>query len=192
MSFDPALHHRHSIRLKDYDYAQAGAYFVTLCAQGRECVFGQISNSLLSPSPIGLIAQSQWDAIPDRYTNISLDAFVVMPNHIHGILHITDTGTHHHPLGAPLADAHHHTAHPQGGQPQGSPLHVVIGAYKSLVFKHALAEAKQAGRVLGKLWQRNYWEHVVRNETELHNIREYIQNNPKQWELDSLYVGGGA
>ena len=81
---------------------------------------------------------------------------------------------------------------PIQGRPQGSPLHVVIGAYKSLVFKQALTEAKQAGRLLGKLWQRNYWEHVVRNETELHAIREYIQNNPTQWDLDSLFVETGA
>ena len=180
MNFDPALHHRRSVRLKGYDYARAGAYFITLCAQDRACVFGQIRNGVLHPSAIGLIARAQWDAIPDRHPAASLDAFVVMPNHIHGIMYITD-------VGAPLAGAQSDT-----GRPQGSPLHVVVGAYKSLVFKQALPEAKQAGRLLGKLWQRNYWEHVVRNETELHAIREYIQNNPTQWDLDSLFVETGA
>ena len=183
MSFDPAQHHRRSIRLNTYDYTQPGAYFITLCAQNRACVFGQITEGAIHTSSIGQSAQTQWQALPDRFPNIQLDTFVIMPNHIHGILHITD-------VGAPLAGAQ--PPRPNTGRPQGSPLHAVVGAYKSLVFKHALAAAKQNQQTLGPLWQRNYWEHVVRNEAELHAIREYIQNNPKQWELDSLYVGAGV
>ena len=119
-------------------------------------------------SDIGRIAQEQWFNLPHRFTNVRLDAFVVMPNHIHGILFID-------PVGAPY------------GRPQGSPLQAVVGAYKSLVHRNALLMAKRNGLFLGHLWQRNYWEHVVRNDEELNRIREYIRNNPHTWEEDRLY-----
>lgn len=104
MSFDPAQHHRRSIRLNTYDYAQPGAYFITLCAQNRACVFGQITEGAIHTSSIGQSAQTQWQALPDRFPNIQLDTFVIMPNHIHGILHITD-------VEAPLAGAQPPTQH---------------------------------------------------------------------------------
>ena len=96
MKYDPAVHHRRSIRLRDYDYAQAGAYFVTICAQDRRCLFGEIVDGEMRLNAMGRIVAEQWDAIPRRFTNVALDAFVVMPNHIHGIFLI---------VGAPLAGA---------------------------------------------------------------------------------------
>lgn len=96
MKYDPAVHHRRSIRLRDYDYAQAGAYFVTICAQDRRCLFGEIVDGEMRLNAMGRIVAEQWDAIPRRFINVELDEFVVMPNHIHGIFLI---------VGAPLAGA---------------------------------------------------------------------------------------
>ena len=193
MSFNPDIHHRRSIRLKHYDYSKAGAYFITLCIQDRQHLLGHIQEGVAVLSDIGRIAQEQWFNLPQRFTNVRLDAFVVMPNHIHGILYID-------PVGAPLAGAHNETmgkCQPTGapddahgrsqGRPRGSPLHAVVGAYKSLVHRDALLMAKRNGLFLGRLWQRNYWEHVVRNDEELNKIREYIRNNPYTWEEDRLY-----
>jgi REP element-mobilizing transposase RayT len=154
--------------LKHYDYSNAGAYFITLCIQDRQYLLGHIQEGVAVLSDIGRIAQEQWFNLPHRFTNVRLDAFVVMPNHIHGILFID-------PVGAPY------------GRPQGSPLQAVVGAYKSLVHLNALLMAKRNGLFLGHLWQRNYWEHVVRNDEELNRIREYIRNNPHTWEEDRLY-----
>lgn len=170
---------RRSLRLKNYNYAQAGAYFVTLCTQNRESLFGEIINGVMRLNTIGRIVVDQWHAIPHRFADVELDEFVVMPNHIHGIFVI---------VGAPLAGAlDRATARvaPTVGD--------IVGAYKSLCVHHGLEWIKQnePNRILGQLWQRNYWEHIVRNEPELHRIREYTRNNPAQWELDQLHPGRG-
>jgi REP element-mobilizing transposase RayT len=224
--------------LKHYDYSNAGAYFITLCIQDRQYLLGHIQEGVAVLSDIGRIAQEQWFNLPHRFTNVRLDAFVVMPNHIHGILFIDPVGAPYgRPQGSPLQagapdDAHdrpygrpqgsplqagapddiagnqqpHDRPQPTGdrvgaplagapddthdrpyGRPQGSPLQAVVGAYKSLVHRNALLMAKRNGLFLGHLWQRNYWEHVVRNDEELNRIREYIRNNPHTWEEDRLY-----
>jgi len=241
MTFNCDIHHRRSIRLKSYDYAQPGLYFVTLCAQHRKCIFGKIVAGEMHLSPIGHCALVEWQKLPDRFANIQLDAFVVMPNHIHLIIQFN-------PVGAPLAGAKNadapntgtindrptamdgratarvaptdalHMSNANNRSPVGAPLAGaqtvdalnttdtnnratarvaptlgnVIGAYKSLVVHQALVIAKQNGEHLGELWQRNYWEHVVRNEEGLKKIRDYILNNPLQWEQDQLYVVPGA
>jgi len=226
MSFNPDIHHRQSIRLKDYDYSAAGAYFITICTQHRECLLGDIADGEMRLSPMGDCALSQWHELPNRFSGIQLDAFVVMPNHIHGILCINPVPTSTNPVGAPLAGAQippgaqmppdtPRTNHPVGAPLAGAQISPdaqfppgasetratarvaptvggVIGAYKSLVFNRCLLVAKQNGKYLGNLWQRNYWERVIRDETELHIIREYIHNNPGRWELDKLYVGAGV
>ena len=96
MKYDPAVHHRRSIRLRGYNYAQAGAYFITICTQDRQCLFGEIVDGGKQLNAMDRIVAEQWDAIPRRFANVALDAFVVMPNHIHGIFLI---------VGAPLAGA---------------------------------------------------------------------------------------
>ena len=139
-------------------------------------------------NPIGRIIHDQWNGIPHRFPDVNLDEFVVMPNHIHGIFAIT--------VGAPLAGALNNAPTPNnaGGDIRATArvaptVGDIVGAYKSLSVHHCLKwiKHKSPNRVLGKLWQRNYWEHVVRNENELSRIREYIVNNPAQWELDRLY-----
>lgn len=156
MKHDPERPRRRSIRLKGYDYTQAGAYFVTICARNRECLFGNIANGEVSLNVAGRMTRSVWDELPNRFSGLELDAFVVMPNHVHGIFVLVGAG-----LALPgLGD--------------------IVRAFKSLT-------AVRVNRLLmrtGPLWQRNYYEHIIRNEKELNLVREYIANNPLQWELD--------
>jgi len=208
MTYDPAVHHRRSIRLKGYDYTQAGAYFITICTHDRESLFGEIvgagftpdQNAQMNLNEIGRIAHAQWQKIPARFENVELNEFVIMPNHIHGIIVIHD------PVGAgftPALDdettnigvglAPTPTNNGQIGQPQGLPLRVtvgnIVGAYKSLVANECLIIYKTKNETMGKLWQRNYYEHILRDEKSYLEIAQYIFDNPAKWELDSLYPG---
>ena len=189
--YSPETHHRRSIRLRGYDYSQAGAYFITICTQNRECFFGEIIDNEMRFNEYGNIVLKQWDAIPERFPSIELDAFVVMPNHIHGIIFV----------GAPLAGAlvcagacenMRATARVAPTKDMRATARVaptvgeIIGAYKSLSMHHCLQWVKQnePQRYLGKLWQRNYYEHIIRDDDDLNRIREYILNNPANWEDD--------
>ena len=206
--FDPDHHHRRSIRLPEYDYSQAGAYFVTLCTKGRECV--------LADRVAGGIVLDVWRALPGWFPTIELDEFVVMPNHIHFIVWLFPpdnpaeaTPNTNDDVGATLAVAHDTgDAHGAGAgairagaspAPTDTPwvipspdavnlrpaLGDVVGAFKSLVFTVYLnwIEAHDAGR-RAKFWQRNYYEHIIRDERELGIIRRYIRDNPLKWVMD--------
>ncbi|GHT91575.1 hypothetical protein FACS1894116_00350 [Betaproteobacteria bacterium] len=158
-------HRRRSIRLQNYDYAQAGAYFVTLCVHDRACRFGNLVNGEMQRSEAGQIVAATWDWLALQYSPVELDAWVMMPNHVHGIIVIGD-----HLKSECIA--------------KRKPLSGLVGAFKTVSTKRINELRQTPGE---KLWQRNYWEHVIRNEAELTHIREYIQNNPIQWELDSLH-----
>jgi REP element-mobilizing transposase RayT len=188
MKYNPDIHHRRSIRLKGYDYSRAGMYFVTICAQDRKCFFGSISGEKMSLNKAGRLIQEIWDAIPEHYSGVTVDEFVVMPNHVHGIIVIS-------PMDIKQSLE---IREPQGngiGQPQGvAPtiylsLPDVVHRFKTLTTKQYADGVRQHEwpQVPGKLRQRNYWEHIVRNESELTSIREYIQHNPAQWKSDTLY-----
>lgn len=129
----------------------------------------------------GRIAHAQWLQIPTRFANIELDAFVVMPNHIHGIIVI------HTPA------SHVHSGQPDLGQPQGLPLRKtigdIVGAYKSIVANECLKIFKSNNETMGKIWQRNYWEHIIRDEKSFQEIAIYIENNPEKWQEDKFFVG---
>lgn len=185
MKYNPLVHHRRSIRLAGYDYAQAGAYFITLCCQDRVCRFGNIVGAGLAPAQMilneyGRIAHDEWVKLSERFENIELDVFQIMPNHMHGIVVLRgDVGAGLDPaLGQPQRL-------PQ--QPQGLPLQTpptigsIIGAYKSLVANKCRAGA------MGKIWQRNYYEHIIRDESSYQNISKYIVNNPSKWLEDRFY-----
>ena len=203
MPFDPQRHHRRSIRLKGYDYAQAGAYFVTICAQGRECFFGEVVNDQVQLNDAGQMMESAWLDLPNRFPHVELDEFVVMPNHMHGIIVIVDRATDDVGAGlvpAPKAITNGATpdrATPDGATPDGATTRVaptaigptlgdIVGAYKSITTDEYIVGVKQRGwpRFDRKLLQRNYYEHIIRNERELNAIRQYIQNNPLKWALD--------
>jgi REP element-mobilizing transposase RayT len=170
MQYDPAIHHRRSIRLKGYDYSQAGAYFVTICAQNRECLFGEIVDGKMQWNEAGYIAAQSWQWLAEQYRQVTLDEWVVMPNHLHGILIIADDSRG----GSRTAPTEHRKS-----------LGRLIGAFKTVSTKRINGLHNTTGSTI---WQRNYWEHVIRDEAELNSIREYIQNNPAQWQFDQLHV----
>jgi len=182
MAYDPEKHHRRSIRLKDHDYSQNGAYFVTLCSFGRECCFTQFPE-------LAAIVDEEWRRIPERFPNAFIDDYVVMPNHFHGII-VIENGIGNQPDGGPKS------GYPKSGYPQGVSLRRrvitdrvnlgnIIGAFKSLSVNAWLKVIKSRNiNARGKFWQDNYYEHVIRNEKELNLIRTYISDNPMQWESD--------
>ena len=162
--FDPNVHHRRSIRMKHYDYRQAGAYFVTVCTRGRECLFGEVITedglNRVELNEIGRGFSNAWLKTPRRHCGLELDEWIIMPNHLHAIVSW--------PLDSDwrLGD--------------------VIGGYKSLTTT-AYCKRVHIGEwppFEKKFWQRNFWEHVIRNERELENIRAYIVNNPANWTRD--------
>ncbi len=179
MTYDPDRHHRHSIRLRGYDYTQAGAYFVTLCAQRRECLFGTITAGEMVLNELGQIVHEEWKRSSEIRREIELDEFVVMPNHMHGIVWIVE-----------MNDVRADGRPPQPGrapQPtQRAPksLGSFVAGFKSAVTKRI---NEQRGMPRVPVWQRNYYEHIIRNDADLQRIRQYIVNNPLKWELDQLH-----
>ncbi len=186
MPTDPAARRRRSIRLPGFDYAGPGAYFITLCTHHREHLFGEIVNREMVLNDLGQIAHQQWLHLPGRFNHVELDAFVVMPNHFHGIV-IIDPPVH---VGAGLAPARDIQPHqPHTGQPRGLPLQKtlgdIVGAYKSLVSMGCLKIYQSRNETMGKIWQRNYYEHIIRDEKSYLEIAQYIFDNPAHWETDS-------
>ena len=191
MTFNPDIHRRRSIRLQGYDYSQAGAYFITICTQNRECMFGEIVDGKMALNHAGNMIQTVWDEIPFHYAGIEIDEFIVMPNHIHGIITIVVVGAT--PRGCPGVGQENGQAQgpaPTGGTGNTGTLSLgdMVHRFKTMTTKRYADGVKQSGwqSFPGKLWQRNYWEHIVRNEMELNRIREYIHTNPTQWESDQL------
>jgi putative transposase len=195
MKFDPQKHHRRSIRLKGYDYSLAGAYFVTACSWQREPLFGSIENGMVRLSPIGKILQEEWFKSGEIRQEICLfdDQFVIMPNHIHGIVWIVEI------LGAdgvcPEDDGVRQKNDPVGTGgacpelgDRRSPRHLTLpkkslgsfmAGFKSAATRRAREECNQTG-----IWQRNHYEHIIRNEAELDRIQHYILANPANWSDD--------
>jgi REP element-mobilizing transposase RayT len=188
---DPGLHQRRSIRLPGHDYASAGAYFVTICTHQRELLFED-------PVLRG-VAEALWQRIPRHFPHVQLDAWVVMPNHVHGILVITgdacrgeaspETVSSTHPLApagtgsagqAPTGDASPLPHRPAGPSP-GS-LGAIVGNFKSVTARRINRLRRTPG---APVWQRNYYEHVVRDERALNAIRQYIADNPARWAWDT-------
>lgn len=205
MTFNPEIHHRRSIRLQGYDYAQAGAYFVTICVQNRQCLFGEIVEGKMRLGAAGAMMQTVWDEIPVHYPGVDIAEFVVMPNHVHGIILVGSTHRGYSPPNDPVGAAPRgrpQSGAPQAGQPQGvAPTGVrrlslsdVVHRYKTMTTKRYADGVKQWGwpAFSGRLWQRNYWEHVIRNDADFLRISEYIQNNPLQWEQDELNPSSGT
>jgi putative transposase len=181
-------HHRRSIRLPGYDYSQSGAYFVTICTQDRACVFGRIDNGELRPNDAGNSVHGWWMELSNKFPSVETDAFVVMPNHVHGIIAILDS-----PVGADLCVRPEQSRPDQEGAHAGAPLQTnrpaigdIVRWFKTMVTNEYIRGVKTQGwpAFRGRLWQRNYYEHVIRNEDELDRIRQYIENNPINWAFD--------
>ena len=190
-AYDPEKHHRRSIRLEGYDYSQAGAYFVTICIKNKENSLGKIIDGEMFVSEIGKIAEKCWNEISTHYPHVQLDKHRIMPNHIHGIIIIIDD------VGAedfqPLRP--HTQNNSNAGVEDFQPLHQPkINQYQKIIPK-SLGSIMRGFKIGVTKWcnhqkykhfafQRNYHEHIVRNENELNRIREYIMNNPLQWQFD--------
>ena len=174
MVFNPDIHQRQSIRLKSYDYSKAGAYFVTICVREKECLLGDVVGGVMRLSEMGEIVREEWLKSSIIRGEIKLDEFVIMPNHMHGIIWICNNGRGDRPV-APTEDDFI-----QSG-PSSKSLGSLMAGFKSAVTKRINIYRNTPGL---PFWQRNYYEHVIRNENDLHAIREYIQNNPLKWELD--------
>ncbi len=161
--FNPAIHHRHSIRLKNYDYSLPGAYFVTISAYQKIDLFGEIYGQRMSLNQYGNILYSVWTNITFHYPNVHLDSFVIMPNHIHGLIWITDRAGY------------------EPAPTKRYPLSEIVKQFKGLCARQINILRDTPG---SPVWQRNYYEHIVRNENELNAIRKYIEANVLNWPLD--------
>jgi len=169
---DNNMPHRRSVRLKSYDYTEAAAYFITICTHAKGAVFGRIDEGRMQMNECGRIADQRWRTLPDHHLNCELDYYVVMPNHVHGILvlHKDWTGTAGR---APTPEAF--------GRPVSRSIPTIVRSYKSSVSRHIGRCRQQKTR---PLWQRGYYEHVIRHERELAAIRRYVHENPLQWHID--------
>ena len=182
VKFDPQKHHRRSIRLKGYDYASAGAYYVTIVAWQRECLFGEVVNKEMVLSKFGLVAKQQWEKLPKRFPNIELGAYMIMPNHMHGIIEIiNDRGTAESLTNLDGESSRRAPTKEQYQKPVKGSIPTIIRSYKSAVsYRINLMRGTDGVPV----WQRNYYEHVIRNETDLQNKTDYIESNPLLWDED--------
>ena len=169
--------HRRSIRLKGYDYTQAGAYFVTICTKDRACLFGDVADSVMRLNQMGHIVRQCWLAIPEHFPHVLLDEFVVMPNHVHGIIVIMAT----HDVGATRASPLQDDTPTRPRGPQRQSVASIVGSFKSAATKRINEHRGTPG---APVWQRDYFEHIIRNDESLNRTREYILNNPLQWALD--------
>lgn len=171
------MHHRRSIRLKDYDYTQNGAYFVTICTHERLYLFGDVVDGAMVANAWGEIVTEEWEQTAITRPNVESDAFVVMPNHVHGVIVITES------VGAqciaPLPPK-------RGATPNNVPansLGAIVRAFKSAVTRRINRLPDAPGH---PIWQRNYYEHILRSEESLNQIRAYVASNPVKWAEDSM------
>jgi putative transposase len=180
----PPANRRRTIRVQGYNYSQAGAYFITICTRDRECLLGKVVNETVQLNETGRLVESVWLQTATVRPDIELDAYVVMPNHFHAIFFI------HESPGAPgttrrVAPTKNHSAGagkpcpPAGPKPRS--VGAIIGQFKSLVTKR-INDTPQY--LVGSIWQRNYYEHVIRDEESLNRIREYITTNAPRWDFD--------
>jgi len=181
------FHNRRSIRLKGYDYSQAGLYFITICCENKVHRFGKIEKDEMVLNENGTIANNEWNKLLIRYPNFELDAFQIMPNHMHGIISLKNA------IGATMTVAQNtenrmkniHSQNRAGASPAPM-VSDIVGAYKSLVANGCLKLYKSENKIMGKFWQRNYYEHIIRNENSYHTISNYIINNPAKWNGDKF------
>ena len=170
MTYDPRKHHRRSVRMRGYDYSRPGAYFITVCTHERESLFGEITNGVMHLNRMGLIVQRSWSDLPRHYPYVVLDAMVIMPNHLHGVMVLTEDGK---------------STKPRHGLPE------IVRAFKSYSARRVNALRRTPGLAV---WQRSYYEHIVRDQEDWERIRGYIHINPQEWDrdLENPLVGRGG
>lgn len=171
--FDPKIYHRKSIRLPGHDYAQAGAYFVTLVTWGRDCLFGQVVDGGMVLNDFGKIVQEEWERTAIVRQNVELGAYIVMPNHLHGILVINDGVGASRRL-APTTEAI---------SPKPGSLGAIMAQFKSMVTKRIWKSDESMNGT--PIWQRNFHDRIIRNDHEMGKIWQYIESNPLNWADDT-------
>lgn len=200
MTFNPDIFHRCSIRLRGHDYRNAGAYFVTVCAFQRECLFGEVVDGVVRLTPFGEIVREEWLNTLALRPDVDLDAFVIMPNHFHAVIFIADdvdagvirpatvpgspVGAHRCAPGSTGGDGGADTGRAHVGAPlrrQSGSLGSIVAGFKSAATKRINTLRDNPGC---PVWQRNYYDRVIRSEKDLANIRQYIVDNPAKWDLD--------
>jgi REP element-mobilizing transposase RayT len=208
MVYDPRIHHRRSIRLRGYDYAGGGVYFITICTQGWASIFGVISEDEMILNEAGRLVQETWEGLPRRFESLILDAFQIMPNHLHGVFVLPGPGLHPalaKATGAPVIQPYENrrgracptlvegphgqkgtASHPPTNgsvtaRPRRTSMGDVLGAFKSL---STIAVNKLLSRTGTRLLHENFYEHIVRDVVELEMIRDYIIHNPQRWLED--------
>jgi len=177
MAPDSQRGQRRSIRLRGFDYREAGAYFITVCTANRQCVFGEIVDGAMALNEFGKIVEEEWYRTAILRSQISLDAFVVMPNHVHGVIRLDEEEGK--ARLAPTVD--------RFGRPAAGSLSTIVGAFKSASTKRINEMRFTLG---ASIWQRNYFEHIIRDEQELNRIGEYIVANPARWSEDANNPNG--
>lgn len=187
VAYNPDNHSRRSVRLWGYDYAGPGTYFVTVCAHRKECWLGEVVDGEMQLNEYGEIARNEWVRTASVRRNVVLDAFIVMPNHVHGIIILTgdDVGATRWvaPIGRGARTEGEATPRPydRNGKMQSGSIGAIIGQFKSTTTKRINIIRGTPGV---PVWQRNYYERVIRSEAELHAVRQYIADNPRQLDLD--------
>ncbi len=207
--YNPNIHHRKSIRLKGYDYSRKGLYFVTICCKNRACLFGKIENGKMFLNEAGVMIEKWYFELENKFLDIKCQEMIVMPNHIHFIIENTgdiaavqanrnirpededvraNLGVRPDDIGQTHRSAPTETSEQIFGEHIGSPLHRVIQWFKTMTTNEYIRGVKNLGwePFYKKLWQRNYWEHIIRNENSYQNISNYIINNPSKWNEDVL------
>ena len=158
-AYDPNKHHRRSIRLQGFDYTREGAYFVTVCTRNRGCLFGDVVEGEMRLNNAGRLVEAVWEGLSDHYPHVELDAWVIMPNHVHGIVMLVRA-----------ANTMRHG------------LSEIVRAFKTFSARRINAMHGTPG---APVWQRNYYEHIIRNDDALQHIRQYISENPACWAEDA-------
>ncbi|HEM48944.1 MAG TPA: hypothetical protein ENO27_01915 [Caldithrix sp.] len=181
MQYNSDLHHRKSIRIPSYDYSQEGWYFVTICTYQREKLFGEIINKNIKLNKYGNIAKQCWMEIPFHYPNVKMDEFIVMPNHVHGIINIFEK--HDTSVLNVVGIQNFESLRVNKYQ------HIIPGSIGTIIrgFKTGVTKWFRKNTDIYIVWQRNYWEHVIRNENDLNRIRDYIISNPLKWTEDKYF-----
>ena len=175
---------KNSNRLQGYDYSQPGAYFATVCVCNRQNLFGEIVNDRMELNNAGILTRQCWQEIPQHFPGVALDEFVVMPNHVHGIIVINDATI----VGESVGVQHVEPLRNNKPQHISNFQHVIPGSLGAIIrgFKSAVTRWFHVHTQIKTVWQRNFYDHVVRDDSELNRIRLYVQQNPARWEFDRL------
>jgi putative transposase len=157
---------RRHVRLRDYDYSQAGGYYVTICTANRRHLFGSITDAAMHPNAVGRVVEEEWLRLAERWKSVEIDAYVVMPNHFHGVLILLDGDKQN-----------------AVGRVKRPSLSMLVNQFKSRVTKRVA----NLGATSTEVWQRGFFDHVIRDERDLLEKRSYIENNPAKWQDDKYY-----